>query len=161
MPEKSAGTLLYKKIDNKYYVVIVHPSGPMNRNNPWSIPKGKIEENESIEDAARRETKEETGVVAGELYYLGSIRYKSRSAKTVHCYAGKLPDDAEPKSVSWETDEVKLSELSEAKQLLHKDQSELIDLLERYLGIERETHDNSNSNDKPEQDGRIHCTTPK
>ena len=43
-------------------VLLVHPSGSYNRNAPWSIPKGELDEGEDPETAARRETREEAGV---------------------------------------------------------------------------------------------------
>src|SRR5690606_867902 len=62
---ESAGTLLYRRADDgSFAVLIVHPSGNYNRRDPWGIPKGLLDEGESLEEAARRETLEETGVEA-------------------------------------------------------------------------------------------------
>lgn len=41
--------------------------------NLLEIPAGKIDRGESIENCARRELKEETGYIAGNIEYLGSI----------------------------------------------------------------------------------------
>ncbi|WP_180955292.1 RNA deprotection pyrophosphohydrolase [Peribacillus deserti] len=38
----------------------------------WEFPGGKVEEQESVRDAAEREVYEETGGVSGTLFYLGS-----------------------------------------------------------------------------------------
>lgn len=47
--------------------VVLNAKGEMalvlQRNGVWSLPKGKIEEGEAREDAARREIAEETGIV--------------------------------------------------------------------------------------------------
>jgi predicted NUDIX family NTP pyrophosphohydrolase len=85
--QQSAGTLLYRKRDGQLEVLLVHPSGNYNRRAPWSIPKGLPDEGEALEAAARRETWEETGVTAGELVPLGTIRYQ-KSRKEIHCFSG-------------------------------------------------------------------------
>ena len=86
--KQSAGTLLYRGQGEQLEVLLVHPSGNYNRHKPWSIPKGLPDEGETLESAARRETLEETGVVAGDLVPLGSICYV-KSRKEVHGFAGK------------------------------------------------------------------------
>ena len=101
--QQSAGTLLYRNRDGQLEVLLVHPSGNYNRHKPWSIPKGLPDEGEALEAAARRETWEETGVTAGELVPLGTIRYQ-KSRKEIHCFAGPAPADATPHCASWEVD---------------------------------------------------------
>ena len=57
MVKVSAGLLMYK-INNGLKVFIVHPSGPFWKNKDigaWTIPKGEVEENENLLDAAKRE----------------------------------------------------------------------------------------------------------
>jgi len=117
----SCGTLLYRQHGEELAVLIVHPSGNYNRRAAWGIPKGLPDEGEDFEQAARRETLEETGVACGELVSLGSIDY-TKSRKTVHCFAGRLPDDAAPRCASWEVDKVELVPLERAAELLHHDQ---------------------------------------
>lgn len=128
--QQSAGTLLYRgeRNDDSLEVLIVHPSGNYNRRAPWSIPKGEPEEGEALEAAARRETEEETGVLAGELTPLGSIRY-TKSRKEVHCYAGPAPKDAAPRCASWEVDRAEFVPLAEARERLHSDQQPFLDRL--------------------------------
>lgn len=128
----SSGTLLYRQSPTGYEVLIIHPSGAYNRNAPWSIPKGFPEANEAIEDAARRETVEETGVVPGILDHLGTIDM-SKTRKRIHCYYGEAPSDAMPKPTSWEVDVAKFVSVDEAKQLLHQDQKPFIDMLVQVL----------------------------
>ena len=100
---ESAGTLLFRLRGGVTEVLIVHPSGHCNRRAPWSIPKGKPEEDEPLEEAARRETLEETGVKSGALTPLGSVDLK-RSRKRIHAFAGPAPEDAAPRCASWEVD---------------------------------------------------------
>ncbi|PKP57323.1 MAG: NUDIX hydrolase [Candidatus Altiarchaeales archaeon HGW-Altiarchaeales-2] len=89
MVEYSAGILLYKFKNGKLHVLLVHPGGPFwqkRDNGAWSIPKGKIEENETPFDAAKREFKEETGfIVDGNFIELGELRQPS--GKIVHIWA--------------------------------------------------------------------------
>ncbi len=127
----SAGTLLYRWIDDQLHVILVHPSGNYNRHKPWSIPKGLPDEGESIEAAARRETQEEAGVTPTDLVPLGSIEYR-KSGKQVHAFAGPAPDE-EPHPASWEVDRAEFVKLSKARKCLHPDQQAFLDRLEALL----------------------------
>jgi len=129
---QSAGTLLYRFREGQLEVLLVHPSGNYNRGKPWGIPKGEPDEDESLEEAARRETLEETGVTAGDLVPLESIVYR-KSSKRVHCFAGPAPDDAEPLCASWEVDCAEFVPLIEARKLIHPDQLPFIDQLEALV----------------------------
>ena len=129
----SAGTLLYRHGPNGIEVLIVHPSGNYNRRAPYSIPKGIPDEGETdLQAVARRETMEETGVVAGELFDLGSIDY-TKSRKRIFCFAGPAPADAVPKAASWEIDQARFVSLHEAESFLHPDQRVFIERLRRHL----------------------------
>jgi predicted NUDIX family NTP pyrophosphohydrolase len=131
----SAGTLLYRGQRGAWEVLLVHPSGAYNRRAPWSIPKGLPDPGESEEDAARRETWEETGVRAGELTYLGRVRY-TKSRKDVVCFAGPAPADAAPRCASWEVDCAEFVTLDRAREVLHRDQAPLVDALAELLDRE-------------------------
>jgi predicted NUDIX family NTP pyrophosphohydrolase len=126
--EQSSGTLLYRIRQNQPEVLLVHPSGNYNRRAPWGIPKGWPDPDESLENAARRETLEETTVVAGELFPLGSIDY-TRSRKRVHCFAGAAGDDAQPRCGSWEVDGAEFVPISEALEKIHPDQRAFLERL--------------------------------
>lgn len=129
---QSAGTLLYRRHKDGVEVLLVHPSGNYNRGAPWSIPKGLVDENEDMEPAARRETSEETGLVAGELFPLGSIDYE-KSRKRINCFAGAVPVDAEPFCASWEVDRVEFVPLDTARELIHPDQVPFLERLVEHL----------------------------
>ena len=94
--KQSSGTLLYRSGDNGVEVLFVHASGNYNRDKPWSIPKGEVEDDDDLESTARRETLEETGMEAGELVELGHIDYQ-KSKKRVHCFASAAAKDAQPR----------------------------------------------------------------
>ena len=60
----------------------------------WCVPKGHLEESETVEQAALREIAEETGLEASIIESLGSIHYEfstptSIIAKTVHHFLMK------------------------------------------------------------------------
>jgi predicted NUDIX family NTP pyrophosphohydrolase len=129
---ESAGALLYRKSDVGLEVLLVHPSGNYNRRAPWSIPKGLLEPGELPEVAARRETEEETGIVAGRLTPLGSIDYR-KSRKRVHGFAGEVPADAKPRCESWEIDQAEFLPIDESRRRIHPDQLPLLDRLEELL----------------------------
>lgn len=132
MVKESSGTLLYRVVGGQLEVLLVHPSGNYNRGKPWSIPKGIPDPGEELEAAARRETMEETGVVAGNLEPLESIRYQ-KSGKQIHCFAGPAPADASPSCASWEVDRSEFVPISRARSCLHPDQVPFIDRLEERL----------------------------
>ncbi|MEW6328512.1 MAG: NUDIX domain-containing protein [Candidatus Micrarchaeota archaeon] len=63
--ENSAGAIIYSenKDGAREYLLLHYEAGH------WDFPKGHVEENESEEQAARREILEETGIRAGELEF--------------------------------------------------------------------------------------------
>jgi 8-oxo-dGTP pyrophosphatase MutT (NUDIX family) len=78
----------------------------------WSLPKGHIEQGETMEQAAIREVAEETGIDSAVVAALGSIDYwfvaeDRRVHKTVHHFllralGGELSDaDVEVTEVAW------------------------------------------------------------
>jgi|SRR5690606_1293478 len=57
--EVSAGAIVYTRTENQtLYLLIQHKNG-----SHFSFPKGHVEKNESILDAAKREVLEETGIM--------------------------------------------------------------------------------------------------
>ena len=63
--EKSAGAIIFRKEDGReYYLLLHYPGGASHRTTKdyWDLPKGHIEKAETLEDTARREVKEETGL---------------------------------------------------------------------------------------------------
>lgn len=97
----------------------------------WSLPKGHIEDGETVEQTAVREVKEETGISAHVVRPLGTIDYwfvaeRHRVHKTVHHFmlaadGGELSDeDVEVTEVGW----VPLSELD--TKLAYADERTLV-----------------------------------
>ena len=130
--KQSAGTLLYRTVDGVFEVLLVHASGNYNKRSPWGIPKGIPDEGETLEQAARRETVEETGITSESLRELGFIEYK-KSRKRVHCFCGPAPEGAEPRCASWEIDKAQFVTIEKARELIHPDQCEFIERLEKWI----------------------------
>lgn len=112
--------------------MLVHPSGNYNRKAPWGIPKGLPDDGEELEATARRETLEETGMVAGDLFDLGYIDY-TKSRKRIFCFAGLAAEGAIPTCASWEIDKAEFVSLERAKEIIHSDQCVFLMRLERHL----------------------------
>lgn len=95
----------------------------------FSLPKGHVEEGDSVEDTAIREVKEEAGVTASIETFLGTAEWKLRSGDTkiVYIYLmktikdGKVEDpDNEILKAEWKTldDAVRLVDFPPMRKLL-------------------------------------------
>lgn len=95
--KKSAGILLYKRVEKQLLVLLVHPGGPFWKNKDaghWSIPKGEFSDEENAFDAAIREFEEETGTrLDGHFIELTPVKLKS--GKVVYAWALEKDLDAD------------------------------------------------------------------
>jgi len=101
----SSGGVIFRKVDSGFEVALV------SRRNIWCLPKGLIEANETAEEAALREVKEETGLIGEIVGKIGKINYsffrKQPYFKTVHFYLLKFvggsmdAHDSEMDKVKW------------------------------------------------------------
>ncbi|HEY0317418.1 MAG TPA: NUDIX domain-containing protein [Solirubrobacterales bacterium] len=96
--KRSAGILLFRRVERGIEVLLVHPGGPYwqkRDEGAWSIPKGEIEPGEEPRAAALRELAEELGpvraLVKDDLVELGSIR--QRAGKVVEAWAAEADFD--------------------------------------------------------------------
>ncbi|MBX4205383.1 MAG: NUDIX hydrolase [Candidatus Doudnabacteria bacterium] len=111
--EFSAGGIVYKKQDGQIFVLMINPKGrdygPAE--NYWSFPKGHLESDESAEETALREIKEETGARAQVKKKLTDIKYtfkwdndnifKIVSYFLMEYLEGELRPDEEIANVEW------------------------------------------------------------
>jgi 8-oxo-dGTP pyrophosphatase MutT (NUDIX family) len=109
--EISAGGVVYRRSDDEIEIVLA--SRRTRRGQlAWGLAKGGIEDEESMEDAAVREVREETGLLAEIEASLGETRYfyvweNVRIRKTVHFFlmqytGGDIDDrDDEMEEIRW------------------------------------------------------------
>ena len=69
--ESSAGGVVVRELNGEFEMAVIRPAGKL----VWALPKGHPEPGESLEEAARREVKEETGLETTSEGSLGHIRY--------------------------------------------------------------------------------------
>jgi 8-oxo-dGTP pyrophosphatase MutT (NUDIX family) len=117
--EVSAGGFVISKSDPNLVALMAR----FNRGGKleWCIPKGHLEQNETNEQAALREVREETGLVAEIITHLGEVNYQfiqdgKRIAKTVQVYlmqqtGGVLSFEHDPHKEASELEWVAVSEL--------------------------------------------------
>lgn len=152
----SAGMILFRRSNPGIQIFLAHPGGPFWRNRDagaWTIPKGVVEQDEDVLDAARREFTEETGIVPQPPFIqLGAVRQKA--GKTVHAWAWE--GDADPAAITsntsrtewprgsgrWitypEVDRCAWFDADEARRMMNPAQAELVDRLESALGLRNE-----------------------
>jgi len=135
-PLVSAGCLVTREGPRGTEVLLVHARRASFRKPLFGIPKGLVEPGESLEEAARRETEEETGlrVIVGA--GLGSVRQKS--GKIVHAFLATVAPESEAAidergrshGHDDECDVCQFFPLAEARELMIEAQREL---LERFI----------------------------
>src|ERR1041385_4969624 len=76
---QAAGGILLRRSSRGDEVMIVH----RKRYNDWTLPKGKLKNNETCPDAAAREVQEETGCRVELGRYLGAIGYAANGVPKV------------------------------------------------------------------------------
>ena len=147
----SAGILLYKRVDGRLLVLLVHPGGPFwasKDDGAWSIPKGEFSSDEDPMAAARREFAEELGTALnGDLLSLGEavqgkqkriISYASEGDLDVATVRSNLfemewpPRSGQVASFP-EIDRACWYTLSEGRRKLLRDQVVFLDRLEAVL----------------------------
>lgn len=93
--KRSAGILLFRQVENRLEVLLVHPGGPFwskKDDGAWFVPKGELEADEEPLAAALREFREELGSdpPSGEPLALGSVKNKSGKLIQVWALEGEL-----------------------------------------------------------------------
>jgi ADP-ribose pyrophosphatase YjhB (NUDIX family) len=91
---ETAGTVTYDPDNGKVLLVLQTREQREHGTNGWTLPKGRVDRGESLERAARREGREESGVdaVVGPLVTV----YRSRRARRTYFLAKKLGTVGKP-----------------------------------------------------------------
>lgn len=65
---------------DKKILLFLRDNIPANDPNTWSLIGGEVEQGESDEDALKREMKEEIGIVAKDITFLGKVKLSEHSS---------------------------------------------------------------------------------
>jgi 8-oxo-dGTP pyrophosphatase MutT (NUDIX family) len=128
----AAGAVLWRTSDAGVELALIHRP----RYDDWSLPKGKLEHGESMEAAAVREIREETGVTARLGPWLRDVRYGvADGRKLVRYWSGQAmsSSSASPFVPNDEVDELRWVDPDTARKLLSYAHD--VDVVERLLEI--------------------------
>lgn len=133
----SAGLLVYRKNGDKLEYLIVHPSGAYNKKAPYYLPKGKVEEKETNEEAAIRETLEETGITGKIEHPLTDVVYTTKT-KTIKMFLaqyekGLVDETGMCPEHDWENDIVKFVSSEYALSILREEFKVVIEEANKIL----------------------------
>ena len=92
-PRKAVSIVIFDENDN---ILFIHNRRYTVGRLEWEIPAGRIEDGESLEEAARREAMEETGCELADLKYLCEYNPSNgMSDSLIHCFAAKVLKEGE------------------------------------------------------------------
>lgn len=120
----AAGGIVWKKVSGEYRIALVYRE---RYGGKWSLPKGKLNENETWIEAALREIEEEVGVRASIIKFADTLHYFVEDTPKVvnfwHMKAvgeGTIPRDEEVVNVGWFTpgEAQKMVDYEDEKELL-------------------------------------------
>ena len=96
------------------HVAVVHR--PLHED--WSFPKGKLEAGETLEEAARREVEEETGLSCRLIRFIGHTEYVDRKGRPKAVAYWVMEATGGSFTPNFEVDQMRWAGLEEAGRLL-------------------------------------------
>lgn len=139
MMQVSAGGVVYRVRDDG----VIEVKLITTKSWKFSLPKGHVENNDSVEDTAVREVKEEAGVDAKVEAFLGTAEWKLRSGdtKTVYIYLMKCLKDGKVQDPDGEIIKAEWKTLDEAVRLVDfPPMRKLLFYAVRHLDAEKASH---------------------
>lgn len=114
-PHVSAGALVVRTVGGRDEVLLLYRKSA----DAWCLPKGTLKDGELLEDAARREVEEETGVVIEIQKYLKKLEsFKADKTPKITHYFLALPLSINLHEHDWEHDHVEFMEVNQALRKL-------------------------------------------
>lgn len=150
--KKSAGILFFKREEETIKVLLCHPGGPYWENthlHSWGIPKGELDKDEHVKEAAIREFKEETNLdINGDIEFLYSkkvsnnklvtIFYKEQDLDLSNCQSNTFslewPKGSNKMNEYPENDKFEWIDIEEAYDLIFVQQTIFLDKLKERIG---------------------------
>lgn len=121
---RAAGGILEKQTHNGSEIVVIFRT---RYGAEWCLPKGKVEEGESLENAARREVEEETGCKPRIKSFAGSTHYLVKGTPKTVFYWVMEPEGEFIFKPSSEVERMEWLPVKEAlERLSHEDEKKLI-----------------------------------
>jgi 8-oxo-(d)GTP phosphatase len=103
---QAAGGLVVRRPKTTLELAVVHRPAHQD----WSFPKGKLEARETLEEAALREVREETGMACRLVRFIGHTEYTDRKGRpkavaywVMEAVGGFFTPNAEVDEVRWLT----------------------------------------------------------
>lgn len=131
MQEKSCGMIVFTEENNDLKVLLVHHNA-----GHWGLPKGHVEENETEQETAIRETLEETGInaeIINDFRKVITYKPKENSIKDVVFFIGK-PKTTDIRPQLEEVSETRFIDINEALELIgHDDERKLLGCAIEYI----------------------------
>ncbi len=123
----SAGGVIIKNEHGSYLVLLLRDT----RYPEWYLPKGHVEDGETLEEAALREVAEEAGLHHLKIHdLLGSYERfveKANEMKTIHYFLMSLTDDEKPTAPDNEHVELKWFPLDALPKMFLPEQQDVIE----------------------------------